>query len=174
MLPIARTLRFVLIAAGTAFATLPALAGSVPPALPFYPFVGNWHGKGELAEPGRAPAGLDVSLSCQEASGGWAVTCRMQAKNASMTIEETDLMGVDPVTGKGHWYAVSNQGETHDHEAAWTDSKIMMAHYTWQQEGQQMQEDIMFDFSEKDRAHFRSTTRANGKAVGEFSGTVVR
>ena len=94
--------------------------------------------------------------------------------NKSMTIEESDLMGVDPVTGKDHWYAVTNQGETHDHEAVWTDSKTMAAHYAWQQEGRQMRDDITFDFSKKGRVHFRSTTRADGKPVGEFSGTVVR
>jgi hypothetical protein len=33
-------------------------------------------------------------------------------------MSETDLMGVDAVTGEGHWYAVINQGESHDHITA--------------------------------------------------------
>jgi hypothetical protein len=40
------------------------------------------------------------------------------AKNGKLVMSETDLMGVDAVTGEEHWYAVINQGESHDHITA--------------------------------------------------------
>lgn len=161
-------------ASGAAFAPFPCVAGSASPpaAAAYYPFLGNWHGQGDLVEPGQAPVKLAVSFSCRKVSAGWAVACQMNANNKSMSISESDLMGVDPVAGKGHWYAVTNQGETHDHVTEWTDAKTMHAHYAWNQDGKPMQEDVTFDFSKNQAVTFRSVTSADGKPAGEFSGTL--
>lgn len=149
-------------------------ATATPAAAEFYPLVGRWHGQGQLAEPGQTPTKLALNLYCQKVSSGWAVRCTMQAKNKEMTITESDLMGVDPVTGQAHWYAVTNQGETHDHLAKWTDAQTMQAHYDWTQDGKHMREDITFKLKGKHAMSFQTAVSADGKSAGEFSGALKR
>jgi len=167
----------VVLAFACSAASAPA-AESAPPAAPaaarIYPFVGTWSGRGELSEPGQKPVPLSLGLKCSKASSGWAVRCEMTAKNGQMVITETDLMGVDPVTGQGHWYAVTNQGETHDHVAEWTDASTMKARHEWTQDGKRMGEDVTLRFGGRKSLEFRSVTSADGQEVARFSGTVTR
>lgn len=175
-----RAARFVALAlaAGTAGLSMTAAAAdgaAKPPAASrYYPFIGHWTGHGQLAEPGQAPVPLTLTVSCRKAASGWAVRCEMTAKNDKMTMTESDLMGVDPVTGTGHWYAVTNQGETHDHITQWPDPKTMKAHHTWTQDGKKMVEDISFSFKGRKTMEFRSAVTANGKDAGVFSAKVSR
>jgi hypothetical protein len=146
-----------------------------PAASEFYPLLGKWHGKGELVDFGKdhpVSVKLTLSLSCKKVSSGWAVACNMMAKNGAMLMTESDLMGVDPVTGQAHWYAVTNQGETHDHLAKWIDAKTMKAHYAWTQGGAKMEENIVFNFKGKKSATWSSVVTADGKRAGQFSGTI--
>lgn len=152
--------------------SLAASAGKEPAAAPYYRFLGKWKGQGELSEPGNAPIKLAISLSCRKVSLGWGVACEMRGKNNSTQIAESDLFGVDPVTGQGHWYAVTNQGETHDHLAEWSDAHTMKAHYTWAQDGRQMRENIEFRFQGKGAVSFHSVVTADGKPAGEFAGSL--
>lgn len=154
----------------------PAVAENTPPpaAARFYPFVGKWTGNGELGSPGQPPAKLALRLNCRKASAGWAVLCELDATNKEMSIQETDLFGVDPVTGKGHWYAISNQGETHDHVADWPDTKTMKASTTWTHEGKRMEENITFHFTSSRSMEFRGIVSENGKEVGAFTGKLKR
>lgn len=154
-----------------------AVAGTVvkvPAASRYYPFVGDWQGQGHLSEQGQAPMSLVLRLSCRKASSGWAVRCAMVARHDKLTMTESDLMAVDPVTGVGHWYAVTNQGETHDHITEWTDARTMKARHTWMQDGNKMKEDISFKFSGKKSMTFRSVVTADGKKASEFSGQLKR
>jgi len=144
-----------------------------PAAAVFYPMIGKWHGQGEMVEPGQVPAKLTLTLSCKKVSAGWAVACTMSAKNKTMSIIESDLMGVDPVTGKGHWYAITNTGETHDHLVDWKNADTMHAQFIWIQDGKQMMEDITFNFKKRAMT-FHSVVTADGQIAGEFSGSVKR
>jgi hypothetical protein len=172
---IVRSTVIVLLAGSAGITTarsLAAAAGEAPAAAPYYRFVGKWQGHGQLSEPGNAPIKLAISLSCHKVSLGWGVACDMTGKNDSMQVAESDLFGVDPVTGQGHWYAVTNQGETHDHLAEWSDAHTMKAHYHWAQDGKQMQENIEFRFEGKGAVTFRSVVSADGKPAGEFAGSL--
>lgn len=151
-----------------------APAAPLPAAASCYPFVGQWKGRGQLSEAGKAPISLMLSLACNKASSGWAVRCELTAKNDKVAISESDLMGVDPVTGKGHWYAVSNQGETHDHVTEWVSSSEMKARYSWVQKGKRMEEHITVQFPRKKSLEFHSVVSADGKEVGVFSGKLTR
>jgi len=151
-----------------------AAADKAPAAARYYPLLGHWKGEGELGEPGQAASKLALKLACRKDASGWAVRCEMQAKNGAMTMSEVDLFGVDPVSGQGHWYAVSNQGETHDHLTQWTDAKTMKATYAWVQDGKQMQEHIVFTLPSRKSIEFRSVVSADGKQVGTFSGRLAR
>ena len=152
----------------TADATAAAVADA-PAAARFYPLLGTWKGQGQFAEAGQAPTPLKLALSCSKVASGWAVSCDMTASNDSMTISESDLMGVDPVTGTAHWYAVTNQGETHDHVAVWSGDKSMKAHYAWTQDGRKMEEHIAFVFPGRNSIAFRSVVTQDGKVAATFS-----
>jgi hypothetical protein len=149
-------------------------AAKPPAASRYYPLLGHWKGSAELGEPGQAAATLALKLSCRKDASGWAVRCEMLAKNREMTITEADLFGVDPVTGQGHWYAVSNQGDAHDHLTDWTDAATMKAHYEWVQDGKKMREDILFRLAGKRSMEFRSVVTSDGKEAGVFSGKLTR
>jgi hypothetical protein len=175
MNPIIRVASVVLFAASAGIYSGASLAAAAAPAAAeFYPIVGHWRGHGQLVEPGQPPVKLAISLYCQKVSAGWAVRCAMQAKNKQMTMTESDLMGVDPVTGQAHWYAVTNQGETHDHLVKWQDAHTMLAHYDWTQQGKHMHEAIAFKLKGKRLLSFDSIVTADGKQAGEFVGTVKR
>lgn len=148
-----------------------ATTEQTPPATQFYPFEGNWQGKAELLEPGKTPVKLDITWSCRKVSSGWAIACDMNAKNKEMSISESDLMGVDPTTGKGHWYAVTSMGETHDHHAEWTDANTMKAQHSWQQDGKLMEENVVFNIN-RNSINFRSVVSMDGQIAGEFSGSL--
>lgn len=152
-----------------------ALAGALlPAAARYYPLVGHWNGQGQLGETGKIPTSLALQLTCSKAASGWAIRCDMAAKNGKLLISEADLMGVDAVTGKGHWYAVTNQGETHDHITEWTSANEMKAYYSWVQEGKKMHENITVKLLSKKNLEFRSVVSADGKEVNVFSGTLKR
>jgi len=147
---------------------------SGPAAAPFFPLVGQWKGDGQMSEPGQKPVALALQWDCRKASAGAAVLCQLTAKNGKMLIAETDLFGVDPVTGKSHWYAVTNQGETHDHEAQWVDAKTMKARHAWNQDGKMMEENVTFRLTSARSIEFRSVVTANGGELGAFSGRLKR
>jgi len=161
----------VILISGVAFlGTGRSFADNAPAAAEFYPLVGNWNGKGQLVEADQAPVKLALNLACYKVSSGWGLQCAMNARNKQMTLSESDLMGVDPVTGQAHWYAVTNQGETHDHLAKWTDAHTMLAHYDWKQNGKHMHESITFKLKDKNAMSFKSIVTADNKQVASFSG----
>ncbi len=172
----ARFTALCLLAGATAVPMIAAADGAAKPpaASEYYPFIGFWRGDGQLSEPGQAPAKLTVEFSCRKATMGWAVRCDMVAKNKQMTMTEADLMAVDAVTGTGHWYAVTNQGDTHDHITEWPDPHTMKAHYAWTKDGKKMEEHISVSFKDKNTMEFRSSTTADGKDAEVFSGKVFR
>lgn len=167
-----RNVGLLLVSACTLFISGVSLATmtAAPAAAEFYPLLGKWHGHGQLSEPGHPPVKLSLRLYCQKVSSGWAVRCAMQANNPKMRMSESDLMGVDPVTGQGHWYAVTNTGDTHDHLASWPNPHTMLAHYDWTQNGKHMHEAISFKFTGRHRMHFKSVVTADGQTVNAFSG----
>jgi len=152
-----------------------ALADTASPAMAAYhPLVGHWQGDGQLGEAGQKPMAMNLQLNCREASAGAAVSCEMQARNGEMLAAETDLFGVNPVTGEGHWYAVTNQGEVHDHVVVWQDAHTMNASTRWKQEGVDMEERIVMQFPSDRSLAFHSVVTAGGKLAAEFSGNLKR
>ena len=145
-----------------------------PDASIFYPFIGSWKGKGQITEAGNKPADLSIAIFCVKASDGYAVSCKMSANNKDMSISESDLFGVDPVTGKGHWFAVSNQGETHDHVATWTDDNTLKAGYSWTQDGKKMQEDTTIILPNEKTMEFTTVVSADGAETTSFHGKLTR
>ena len=173
---ITRNIGLALVAGSALIVATNGLAQSTqkkePAAARYYPFVGAWQGQGEFTEPGQAPVKLTLSLSCRKVSAGWAVACDMFARSNTMVIAESDLFGVDPLTGRGHWYAITNQGETHDHLVEWDNAQTMKARYAWTEDGRRMQESVEFSFKGTNALTFRSVVSADGKPVAQFSGSL--
>jgi len=175
-----KTVRHILVViAMTGLSGLPAIAGAAeatapPAASRFYPLVGAWKGMGQMSESGQPPEELSLLLTCRKVSAGWAVACELDAKNDKMHITESDLFGVDPATGQGHWYAVTNLGETHDHLATWTDAHNMKGALAWTEGSKRMAENIAFKLSGERNMEFRSVTTVDGKEAGAFSGKLKR
>jgi hypothetical protein len=176
-----KTLRLAALVLAGAAAALPAADAlaqgmNTPASAQFYPFLGYWKGRGQLSVPGKDPELLRLSLSCRKAVAGFAVRCDFVGRNDTtmFTFVEADLMAVDPATGVGHWYAVNNQGEVHDHTAQWPDAATMNARYDWVQNGRQMSENVVFRFREGKHMSFRSVTTQDGQEVGAFFGNMYR
>lgn len=156
---------------------LPVARGAGDTALPaaaaFSVLSGDWQGEGRVSENDEV-SHFDLRLQCSQASAGWAELCMMSGRDRDgvIVLAETDLFGVDPVTGQGHWYAVSNSGETHDHLADWTDAHTLHAHLGWQQDGKQMEERIVLSLAGAKTLEFHSVVSENGHDVSEFSGTL--
>lgn len=166
---------FASVALSTPLPGMAAQRGAKPPAaVRYYAFVGHWRGKGQLSEIGHAPVALALWLSCSKAASGWAVRCELLAKNGKMRMTESDLFGVDAVTGQGHWYAVTNQGDAHDHLTHWIDAKTMSASHAWTQDGKHFEEHITITLPHNKTLTFRSVVTANGVQVNAFSGKVSR
>jgi hypothetical protein len=147
---------------------------SAPAAARFYPLVGTWKGQGEMREGDQPAVTLTLSYQCRKASAGHAVSCEMNAANDKMAMAETDLFGVDPVSGKGHWYAVTNVGETHDHIADWPNAKTMTGYHGWNQDGKKMEEKVTFTFNGSRSMEFQSVVSADGVKVASFTGHLKR
>jgi hypothetical protein len=157
------------VASITASGTAPAQE-----AARFFALVGHWKGHGELGQPGQAPAKLRLDYRCRKVSAGWAVSCELKAHNDAMAIAETDLFGTDPATHQSHWYAVTNQGDSHDHLVEWTDATTMQARYAWTRDGREMEEKITIRVDGAHGMDFRSVVTEDGNDAGEFRGTLER
>ena len=151
----------------------PSAAAKPPAAAQYYPLVGYWKGPAQLSAPGQAPAKLLVSFGCSKVAGGWAVRCEMSAKNDKLMIAESDLLGVDAITGVGHLYSVSSKGEARDYVTEWPEEDTMKAHTKWTQGGKQMAEEISFVFHGQRSIEFRKVTTTDGKKTGEFFGKLM-
>lgn len=150
-----------------------AAAGSpAPSAAAFSGLVGHWQGQGSTTENGQKIP-LSLQLDCEKVSDGRAVLCRMGGRDGAgrLVLSETGLFGVDRATGTGHWYAVNNAGEAHDHVVRWRNPDTLLASYTWQQDGRDMAENIVLDLSSASYLGIRSVVSANGAEVAEFNGS---
>lgn len=164
-----------LVASGVILAIPTSRADSAPAATRFYPFLGTWHGHGQLTMHGQPPAQLTITVSCRKAAAGWAVQCAMHGGNKQMTLSESDLMAVNTTTGETHWYGVTNQGEADDFLVTWPNAHTMHARYAWMQHGKHMQENVVFKFTGKRTMTWRTVdTSDGGRVVSTFSGSLVR
>lgn len=142
---------------------------------PYYAMLGDWHGKAELVEGGKVAAKLKAKFDCHKGSGGMAVICTFSGKGAKgMKMTENDLFGFDPVGQEGHWYAVTNTGDVHDHITHWADAKTMIGNYSWQQDGKKMHEHIIFKFASAKKVRFVSDVMQDDQQVAKFSGEFKR
>jgi len=138
----------------------------------FYQLVGNWHGKGEMTQTGNKPLPLAMKMKCKKISAGYGISCENTASNKEMKMEESDMMGFNPVDGSSHWYAITNMGEVHDHIVDWKSPNEMHAHINFKQDGADMEENITMKILSKNKMEFISVVSAGGQEVANFRGSL--
>jgi hypothetical protein len=164
---------------GIAALAVSATANDSAPAAPAPPtgsqklgaFVGSWRGTAELRQPGKPAVKFDMKAECHEISGGWGVRCETSFNNGDVTLLEADLFGYDPKGAKVHWYAVTNDGETHDHVGAWVDDQNLSVRNT---AADKSTEDIRVAFTKKNAMSFEAITTADGAETSVMAGSMMR
>lgn len=149
-------------------ALVPTAASAAPPPGPLDALVGTWKATG-TATMGPDTAKVSATWKCARVSAGAGVECKLRLTGVpGMVLEETDLFGVDPMTKRVHWFAVTNAGEVHDHAAALTDGAWQFS-YDGTQDGKPMHEGITLTMA-PDRRSFRLTAQVavGGAAVFGF------
>lgn len=135
--------------------------------------LGDWKGTGTL-KMGDNLAPVTSAFSCQVAPGGAAVACTHHAEIEGMgPMIENALIGVDPASGKLHWYNVNTMGETHDHVGHWASADQIAWSFEGEAEGQPLVESITMDLGGGELS-FRSETTVGGQQAALFEGTMTR
>lgn len=125
-------------------------------------FVGSWKGELELKEPDKHAQLLSFALDCESGAGGAAVRCTAREKSKEMDIEEASLFGWEPNEQLVHFFAVTNQAETHDHKGRFTDDKTLILEHKGIVGGQ--------PFSEKLSIVLNTTKDLTAEFVGSIDG----
>lgn len=138
--------------------------------------VGLWTAKQATFTMAGKAQKVDITIDCKATSGGWGVACQSKIVAPGMVIEETDLFGYDAQHKRYHWYAVTSQGETHDHAGMPTsgDRSFVFVH-AGPMDGKPMQEILRmtFDATEK-KIDFRSDGIVDGQPVWQISGALTK
>lgn len=134
--------------------------------------VGSWHGNGALTVGGKRIE-LSMRMDCEPTSGGHAITCKSRFAGGGMVHEETDLFGYDPNKRQYHWFAVTSDGDAHDHVASVPRGPTVNWKYKGLKHGKAFTENIAMTF-DKRGSKIRFVTRATlgGTPMFEMVGTV--
>ena len=134
--------------------------------------VGKWSGDATM-KMGPDAAKVKLTWDCARASGDYGVACKavMKGVPGMAAYQETDLFGYDPGAKKYHWFAVTNGGETHDHQApAPAGNKIEFV-YNGVQEGKPFKEVIDLTFADDSKSlELASETFVDGKSTSLLQG----
>jgi hypothetical protein len=135
--------------------------------------VGDWAGTGSL-QMGETAAPVTSDFSCEVAPGGVALACTHRAQIEGMgPLVENALIGIDPASGKLHWYNINTMGETHDHIGAWASDETIEWRLEGEAEGQPLVESITMDVADATLS-FRSETTVGGQRASLFEGSMQR
>lgn len=162
-------------------ATVAPPAGSAPRAEAGPPeevrrlhaFLGEWRGTGMVRAEAAAPVKVAVTLSCREASAGWAVLCTGESRGGGIDTRETGLVGVDRVTGKVHWFAVADH-DARDMLGEWDGPHTLRLWAAWLENDQVMAEEAALNVGASGRLTYETVLTADGRMVVRREGTLKR
>lgn len=99
--------------------------------------LGWWHGSGSILAR-KEQHSIDATWKCTRTSAGFGVLCAFRATGIPgvAVFDETDLMGYEPNTRTYHGFAVTNDGDTHDHVARIANGNEFRFVFTGLHEGQ--------------------------------------
>jgi len=172
------------IAVATSVTSAALAKGNADPKLPkeiqaMYCLVGQWKSQNGLMIIEGKKHKVDFTVSCAPTSGGLGLLCNDKFDIEGLGhLEETDLFGYDAGQGRYHWFAVTQQGETHDHVAlppGPNDKGITFA-YSGVQNGKPMQEVVTMTFLDDaaTRIDFKNDGIVNGQAAWKITATMLK
>lgn len=125
---------------------------------------GAWRGDGMLEMDGTAsPVQGEAHLSTIAAGLGLAGEFRIHGPELPEDILISGLFGFDSGERALHYYAVTSDGDCHDHVGNWSASDTLRFGYSGRTaEGQRMEEDIRFVFDGPDRLTVTNVTHVDG------------
>jgi len=148
-----------------------ALAADAPPkpVQDLDRLVGHWKGTAMLAMDGKQSP-LTVDIDCSKGAGGFGVRCTTAfgGMPGVGAYAEADLFGYEPNSGKYHWFAVTNGGETHDHMAV-TFGDTSRWVYEGMQDGKPMREAIDLTFKDGKSFDCKVETLLGGASVATLT-----
>lgn len=136
-----------------------------PEILRLQAFVGSWKGRLELKEADKPAQLLSFAMECRSAAGGSAVRCTASEKNEELDVEEASLFGYDPSEQLVHFYAVTNQAETHDHQGRWTDDTTLALEHKGIVEGKPFGESLSIVFKARNAFAAEFVGLLDGKEI---------
>jgi hypothetical protein len=137
--------------------------------------VGSWKGTGSMTMGTNKVDGVKMTYNCKRTSGDWGVACTgvMTGIPGMGRLEETDLFGYDPGAGKYHWFAVTNDGETHDHVGTPGKGDTLEFVYNGVQEGKPFKEVLQLTFRgpKESMLDLRAETFVDAKSTSVMTAT---
>jgi hypothetical protein len=135
--------------------------------------VGKWTGTGSVTM-GADSAPMTGTWDCALGSGGYGVTCKLDAEVAGLgKLAETDLFGYDAATGLYHWFSVTNTGEVHDHAGS-CDGKVTTFQVQGATDGRLFVERITFEPQADGGLRIVSVTTENGQQTARLEALMRR
>jgi hypothetical protein len=126
--------------------------------------LGQWKGSGTITMEGKTSP-IELELSCTEASAGWGVSCRAAGVDpAGVRHEETHLWGYSADGAKVHFFAVTTDGDTHDHAGTFTEHGVELQ-YRGSMGGSPFVESIRLDSAGASSIRFHNDTKVGDASV---------
>lgn len=125
---------------------------------------GTWRGEGTLEVDGApSPVQGEAHFTPTAAGLGLASDIRVRGPALPEEILISGLFGFDPGARALHYYAVTSDGDCHDHVGNWSGPDTLRFGYSGcTAEGQGMEEDIRFSFEGEDLLTATNVTHVDG------------
>ena len=140
-------------------------------------FVGHWIITGTDTEPGdKAPVKFELTLDCERAALGAAVTCRFAGRLPDVgPIEAAAVIGYSPDEQVVRWMEISSTGEYHDHKGRWKGDEIEFEPLEYSVSSKKATEYLRIGFPASGKLTLTSVTETTeGKSVLECTGKKVK
>ena len=136
--------------------------------------LGHWNLTGTLTDPNsKTPSRLTVTIQCEAAALGMAVSCRVASDETGGGHAETvSIMGYSPDDQLVHLMEVSSSGSYHEHKGRWKGNVIQFERMVKVVAGKRIVEEFSIGFPSPGTITIKSVEEtAEGRSTMELMGT---
>jgi hypothetical protein len=137
-------------------------------------FLGSWDLTGSATDPlSKGRSHLTVTMHCESAALGMAVSCRMASdETGGSHAEMASIIGYSPDDRLVHLMEVSSSGTYHEHKGRWNGNVIQFERMSKSVAGKQIVEDFSIGFPSPRKMTVTSVEEAaEGRSTMELVGT---
>lgn len=137
-------------------------------------FLGHWNLTGSATDPvSKTLSNLTVTIQCEPAALGMAVSCRMASdETGGGHAEMVSIIGYSPDDRLVHLMEVSSSGSYHEHKGRWDGNVIQFDRMSKSVAGKQIVEDFLIGFPSPGKITVKSVAEAaEGRSTMELVGT---